>query len=77
MRWGAQKGAGMRPRVFRPASISWLGRMIRSCPLRFVTFGASAGVVPSNSGRITARGSVGVEFESTTAVLPACIRRKA
>jgi hypothetical protein len=50
---------------FRPASISWLGRMIRSHRLRCVAFGTTTEVVRSNSGRIMTHGSVRVEFEST------------
>jgi hypothetical protein len=77
LRLGCQYGLRRAHRIFRPAAISRLGRMIRSYPLRSVAFGASAGVVPSNSGRIRAHGSVRVEFESTAAVRPACLRRKA
>lgn len=54
-------------RLFRPAPISWSGQMICRYPLRSVAFRAVDLTCASGSGRMTAHGSVRVEFESTRA----------
>jgi hypothetical protein len=54
----------MRTRIFRPAPISRLGRMICSYPLRCVALGRADLPCAPGSGRTETHDSVRVEFES-------------